>query len=253
MAIGLGYTAKITALFGLVILGGFWLFQRQAWPRWSILAVDLGAVMILALETLILSVQNDGFHFRPMSLLDTSETFVSNNVYDIGLERYIPGFFAGLLWPLNSGFVFNALFGLAVFAAIGFYYFKMGRDPAFHGIVWWGVGLVLCLNFACLGYSQPIVNTIQMRYLMFFTPAACLSIAVVLAQLSSSLRAGLVSALAFSALVCCGALYSTWKPHDAGYRHLYTTIDDASQPAASVYYHDRLSALYSIQQAGGRR
>lgn len=253
ICVGLGYLGKITALFWVVVLSGFWLFQRRTFPRWSFLTVALGMLLVLAFETLVLSLLNNGFCFRPMNLLEKSEHFLSINFYDIGVDRYIPGFFAGLLWPVNSGFVFHGLMGVAVFGVAIFYFLKIGYDARFSEIVWWWLGLFLCLNFACIGFSQPVVTTIQMRYLMFITPASCLIIAVGLGKLNKPMRIGITSFLVISSLICSYCLYSTWKPHDAGCQYLYKIVRNKSEYASTIFFNDRRSANYTKLVVGGGR
>ena len=251
--IGMGYTAKITALFGLVILGGLASVHRRQLPRWGAALIPLGALLVLAGETLVLSLLNGELHFRPASLLSESGRFVRDQAYDWGLERYIPGFFAGLLWPLNRGFVEHGLFGVATLATLIISFVRSRLQPAFAAVAWWWLGLVFMLNFACLGYSRPVVNTIQMRYLMFITPPACLLVAAGLTGLRRTWQWGVVGGLLVSSLVSSYALYSTWKPHDSGCRHLFSLIEEKTGTATTVYFHDRRSALYAGLVLGGDR
>ena len=251
--IGLGYTAKLTALFLIVILAGLCWLQRRDLTRWSAALIGLGAVGALLLETVALSLLNGGFHFRPWALVDTSGQYAGRGAYVVELARYLPGFFAGLYWPLNSGFAYHGLLGLAVPVALVGLWRRSGGGKAFTPVAWWWLGLLLLLNFACLGWARPVVYTLQMRYLMFATPPACLLIAAALARLGPRLRRRVTAALVVSSLGSCWALYSTWQPHEEAHGHIHALIQDRSADAARVFFHDRLSAWYARLVVGGER
>ena len=251
--IGLGYTAKLTALFLMVILAGLCWVQRRDQPRWSAGLIALGALGALVLETVVLSWLNGGFHFRPWALVDTSGQYAGRGAYVVGVARYLPGFFAGLYWPLNSGFAYHGLLGLAVPAALVGLWRSSGARNAAAPLAWWWGGLLLLLNFACLGPARPVVYTLQMRYLMFVTPPACLLIAMVLTRLGPRLRRGGAAALVLSSLACCWALYSTWQPHEEAHGQLHAVIEQESPNGSTVYFHDRLTAWYARLVVGGER
>ena len=253
LCLGLGYTAKITALFILFILAGlFWIHRREISPK-AIWLTGIGSLVALVGETLILSLLNGGWHFRPLSLLDTSGQFAGKGDYIIQWYRYFPGFFAGMLWPLNPGFVYHGMFGLAALFGLLILIRKFGLSSELAALSWWWLGLLLLINFACLGYARPIVYNLQMRYLMFMTPAACLLVALALNELPSYWRRGVIFCLLLFSLACCYTLYSTWKPQDVGYRNLYNKVEKLSDSSATIYFHDRLSRQYTRLVVGGER
>lgn len=253
VCIGVGYTANVTALFFMVILSVLCWFQRKSLPRWSMVAVGVGALLVLIVETLILSLLNNGFHFRPWNLVDMSGRIGSELHMYPPAGRYIPGFFGGLFWPLNTGFVYHGLFGLAALSGVIIFLLKSELKDQCATVVWWWLGLLFMVNFACRDLSHPIIYTLQMRYLMFMTPAICLITAVVLVKLRHGLRLSAVAGLVASSLVCCYALYSTWKPQDEGYRHLYGLIEKRGETTYTVFFHDWFSSIYTRLVVGGER
>jgi len=236
LCMGIGYTVKFTALFVSIILIPFYLINRRECPQGSLYAFVLGGFFVLIVETLLLSLLQGDFNFRPYNLLYMSSDLSIDDPFDLGWERYFPGFFSGLLYPLDTGFPYHALFGIGALVVC-----IVNRKAIWRGetgiIFWWWTCLLLLLNFACLGFDRPIVYTLQMRYMMFITPAACLLVAYGIKQLSRLGQTWTAGGVLIVALSCSFVLFSTWQPHNAGNYHLFQAIQEQSAPNSRIYFH----------------
>ena len=250
LCLGLAYTAKITGLFGGVVLLGLAFLERREFNPRDLLLVAAGALGVLALETVVLTILHGEWTMRVLNMLNASSGFAETGSIVISWSRYIPGFFSGLLWPLDHGFVYHGLMGWAAVAASVYLMARSSADGAVRIILLWWLALILLLNFACIGFAQPIVPKIQMRYLMFTTPPGVLILSVCLIGAGKKLRELAVIIFAVTCLFCSCAIYSTLRPHDAGYRHLYEVVRTEGPSSGSIYFQQRIFAHYVSLSVG---
>ena len=241
--LGLAYTAKITALFAAPVLLGVSFLELRRLDFRGLSLVAVGGLATIGLETLLLSVLNGELTMRLLNLLLASEHFSEGVVHTVAWSRYVPGFFAGMLWPLNYGFVYHGVMGWAAVVSAGYLTGRCAAPASVRIVILWWLGLILLINFACLGFERPVVYNIQMRYLMFANSPAVLVVAVALMKLSGRLRAALLVAVTASGLFCSAALFATARPHD-GYRHLYGVVR-IQDDAPAVYFQHPAFARYT--------
>ena len=253
VCLGLAYSAKITGLFAVPVLLGFALLDRRGYLARHLLLVACGALAVLALETLALSLLVGEPTMRIFNLFTVSSGIVEKGLHPVSWSRYVPGFFSGLLWPFDHGFVYHGLMGWAAAVAAWYLIMRTAADKRVHIILLWWLGFILLMNFACVGFSQPIVPKIQMRYLAVATPPAALIIAIFLRAISANPRRLVLAGLVGTCLFCSAAVYSTMQPHDAGYRHLYNVIRNEGAPSSVIFFQQHIFARYVRLAVGEER
>jgi len=239
IAAGLGYTMKITALFVIPLMLFLWLWKQRKGRESDLLLFVGGVGVVVLVETVILCLLANGFTFRPLSILTASSEGSLAPV--ITWERYFPGFFRGLFWPLDSGFPYHGFFPL-IGLGIAAWSLVTSADSKLRSVVGWWMGLLLMANFACLGFSRPVFLFLQMRGLMFTVPAVVLMIAFSISTLVPVRRLVAILGLTISSLGFCHLLYSTWQPYDESYRQVVTQLKQLAKPRSTIFFPDAYSS-----------
>ena len=234
--LGLAYTAKLTGVFGgIVLLGFYFIRRRRLSPNipWLLVA---GVIVVIVFETILLSLLQGELNLRLLNVLSKSTSFYGEANAVTDWTRYFPGFVGILLWPLVGDIVYHGFFGWAAFLA-GIFLVRQGRlRNEQRLVVWWSLGLLLLINFACFGFSRPIVYSVYSRYIMFITPPMVLMLAIALHAVSASVRKWVIVCIVCISLLCSYVLYSTWQPHDSGFRLLWRTVRKESTSTTTLYF-----------------